>query len=602
MHPFLKLDIMNQEERDKVAEFFQPLIDEFGDELKSVILTGSAVRNERVEGSDIDLLVLMDDHVEEFDKKDLKKAKKMLKQVQDRAQEEGYDLHIQPPKPISNWYSLLLKGRPWAITSMIYSQPIYDPDKFQETTQKMIRNSEPKSTNRRADKLEKEVGEHFEKADEKLRKGFQTIIENVNLSAKSLVKYREGKVVSDDELVRKLDELFEEELDTEKYRELTEKERKIENNHEEPSFTELEQFSEKAVELIKQLEENFETELGEFRKELVDQTLKEIEESCKVLLEEKDIEYEEDEVFERFKEGVIQKGVLSQDYWKLIQETRSLKEEELEDIDEKSIYHPIIGLREFESAVNNIIEKDLFESFELHSESDTAQITPINEYEEKMLEKFDSIRGVYIVSQEHLLETDSVTVVLLIEDDGEEEKIREYARKVENEIGEEHGFNIHTETEKLIEYWSELQNGDEELIYEVKSCIVSYDANGLLESTQKLVDKGKLPDTIPRIRATMKKTTLQSVMPVKKVKKESLKEYYNGVIKLGQSKLLRKGITPPVQKKVPETLEQELLETADTTQEEIDIIQETISLFKAREYGKEDQIPAEKLDEIRKQF
>jgi predicted nucleotidyltransferase len=589
---------MKGEEVEKIKEFFLPLIEKFEDELKCMIVTGSAVRKERVEGSDIDIIILLDDHSEEYEKKDKKKTQKILKKIERKAGKEDYDLHIQPPKTVSGWYSVLLQGKPWAITSMMFSKPLYDPDGFQKTTREIIRNTNPKSTEKRAEKLENQAKKRFEKAEKRLNKGFKTIFENVKRTAKIFVKYREDRIISDRELENNLDNLLGDKIDTKEFRNLQKTVQQMKNRTHEPRFKELEEVSETAVELIKQLQQGFESELGEFQKQMINQTTEEIEESCKLLLEDKDIDYSEDEVFEKFREEVIDKGILNNEYWNIIKKTQHVKKESGE-IDEESIYQTVAGLRELETAINSLIERDLFESFELHSDTDEARITPINELEEKMLDRYgDNIKGVYVVSTGNLLETDSATVVITV--DSNAQKVKKVANQIELEIGEEHGFNIHTNVEEITSYWQRLQEGEEELVYEIKSSIVSYDPNGLIESTQKLVDKGKIPDTIPNIKKSIKQEALKSVMPVRKIKRECLKEYYNAAIKLGQSKLLRKGINPPVQKKVPQKMGENLIKTEETTQKEIDTIQKTINLFKNREYGKEDEIPAEKLDKIKK--
>lgn len=591
---------MNQEDLDAIRELFQPLINQHKELLKSIIITGSAVRKERVEGSDIDILVILDDHIEDFEEKDKKKAQRIIKEIQDSAKERGYNLHIQPPKTVSVWYSLLLSGKPWAITSMIYSQPIYDPDGFQETTQEMIKKTKPKSTRERAEELRKQVEEHIEKSEEKLEKGFQDVFRNVNKSAKLLIKYEEGRVFKINGTDHNPEDLIGDKLDIDRYVELRTDINNLNSEDKQISFQKLEETSEIAVDLIKQLQESFESELEEFHRELVKQTLEEIKESCKVLLEEKDADYSEENLFRRFKEEIIEEGILSEEYWSLIKNSKELREEP-ENIDEESIYHTVSGLREFETAANSLIERDLFQSFELHTDTDNARLTPMNEFEEKLLSRYRGhIKALYAVSKENLFETDSATVVLIT--DSKTEEIRETAKKLEVEIGEEHGFNIHTELEEINKYWERLQDGEEELIYEIKSCLVGYDPKGLLESTKKLVNQGELPNTIPGIKKSMKKQTLKSVIPVKKIKQDCLKEYYNAAIKLGQAKLLEEDIKPPVQKKVAKRMKEELLKDGNTTKEEIEMIQETIELFKNREYGKKDEISSEKIDIIRRKL
>jgi predicted nucleotidyltransferase len=590
---------MKKEQIEKLRELLNPLIGELGDKLNSIIITGSAVRKERVEGSDIDLLILLNDHHQNFSKEDKKKAQKIAMTISQSAEEQGLDLHIQPPKTVSNWYSLLLKGRPWAITSMIHSQPIYDPKNFQETCQNMIQETDPGSPEERAEKLKKEYREHIQNAEEKLKEGFTKILENVDRSAKLLIEYESGRSISDDEIDEKIGEYIEDPNDREKYENLRETVKAIENEDREPNFTELEEISKKGLELINRFNKAFKSEIEEMKKTIVEQSIEEIRESCKVLLEEENIEYEGGKALEKFEEEIIEPGILSGEYWSIIEST--IKNKDRSELTEESVYHTVSGLRELETAINSLMERDLFESFKLQSDTKEARITPVNEFEERLLENYDSeIISVYVLSKEHLLETESANLIIIT--DSKKDKIIEKANQIEKEIAEEHGFNIHSETRKIQNQWKKLQDGKENLIYEIKTAIVSYDPQNFTKSIKKLVKQGKISETIPNVKKGLESHKIKTILPIKEIKEECLSEYYKASIKKGQAELLKEDITPPVQKKVPDRLEEELLDEAKLSRDKIEAIHDTIKLYKQNEYGNIEQLKAEKMEDIRKEI
>lgn len=588
---------MDSGELEEIENLFSPLVEDYEDILKSIIIYGSAVRKERVEGSDIDVLVIVDDNSENLEESDLKEIKEDQETIKQKGEEKGYELHIQPPKPVSNWLNLLIQGRPWSVTAIKYSESIYDPQNFQSTLQKMVRSTSPESETERSLNLLQQAESDIQKTQKLLENSFEQLVENIRSSGRTYLKFHDVHTTEDEEIINGLESHG---INLDFFREILELEEKIISNKRDLSFKELEAYAKKSLEFINEVNSALEEDIKDIREEVEIQAFKEMKESCKVLLEGLEIKYTEDNMFEKVREQIVKENILSEEYWKFIKETRKRKDEEISD--QRPIYRPLAELRDFETAVDNILNNEFYKSFELRSNSETAQITPINEYENNITQKFEEIEGLYVLTKENLLETKSATLVLLVDDTEESRinKIKEYSDSLENRIGKEHGFNIHTETLRLTEFWRKVQRGEEKMIYEVKIGIVSYDPKGLLSSTEKLVKQGKIRNTVPNVISEFEETKIDILIPLEKIREEALEKYYKASIKIGQAVLLQKGIAPPVQKKVPEVLlESEAVKEGSITERDVKNIERIIETYKDKEYGKLEEFETSQLDKMR---
>lgn len=587
---------MNEEELNEVRNLFSEVIEEFGDGIKSIFVYGSAARKELVQGSDIDILVILDDNADIYDEEYHKSVDKALQVLKKKNKDREFELHIQPAKTLSSWYSLLLKGVPWSITAVKYSLPVYDPERFQSNLKDLIEASDPGSVTGRAEKLEEDAREYWEAAEDILKDAFSDVLRNVDHSAKTLLYY---KNISEDGSVKEGLEDIGGSSEAEKYIELSEKEENIREKEGQPFFTDLESFSQDALKLIKDLQNIFEGDVKDFRNKVVDQAYEEVRGSCKIILDKKDVSYTDENVLDKFKEEFVESNKLDDNYWNILEDIEAQRNDKNVESAE-SVYRTVAGLREFESALNDFIEIDLFEVYDEDQELTSSQITPINEFEEMILENFETVKGVYVLSSENLLESDSANVVLLV---GEKEKtdLNNFVKDKKEEIYKEHGFKIYSDVETVSNFWDRIQAGDEELIYEVKSALISYDHIGLLESLDKLIERGEIEGTIPHVKNNISSSSVRALLPVKKAEKKCLEKYYKAVIKFGQAQIVKTGSDPPVQKKVPIVLEQNIDKIDGIREDDVDLLEDVIRTYKDLEHGKEVEIDFESMDKIRRE-
>lgn len=118
--------------------------------VKAVWVYGSIVKKKNVKTSDIDLLVLVDDTVENLD---VDKVGAVTKAIEIAAEKKKLKIHFQPPKKLTLWWGLVRTGEPWTITALRNSVILYDPSGYATLLKKLLQKGEVYSTEQRAEKL-----------------------------------------------------------------------------------------------------------------------------------------------------------------------------------------------------------------------------------------------------------------------------------------------------------------------------------------------------------------------------------------------------------------------------------------------------------------
>lgn len=110
--------------RDIAMDFAEKVYKTFDNLVKAVILFGSAAKNQAVAGSDIDIIVIVDDSTYRFDEKFVLWYREELGKI---VQTNPYksDLHINTIK-ISTWWDDLLRGDPTVVNIIRYGESLID--------------------------------------------------------------------------------------------------------------------------------------------------------------------------------------------------------------------------------------------------------------------------------------------------------------------------------------------------------------------------------------------------------------------------------------------------------------------------------------------
>jgi len=114
--------------RDIAMDFAQKVVEKFSNLVKAVILFGSTAKNQATIGSDIDVIIIVDDATINFDEKFVMWYRDELGKIVS-ANPYKKDLHINTVKT-TTWWEDLVKGDPTVINVIRYGDPLIDVGGF----------------------------------------------------------------------------------------------------------------------------------------------------------------------------------------------------------------------------------------------------------------------------------------------------------------------------------------------------------------------------------------------------------------------------------------------------------------------------------------
>lgn len=611
---------MDERQRGRIEELCQPLIDEMGPYLQAIWIYGSATRKDKVEGSDIDILVLLDDTKKDFSKETVQKAKSILKGIDDEAPED-LDLHFQPPKLLSKWWELLISGEPWVLTSMEDAQPIYDGSGYIHLTRELLRGGQMHGTEQRAHKL-------LKRSRKKIKKTRRLLLEDVTSellramseAAQANLMYYGHPPPSPDKIGDELQETFVDDEDllprqaVEDYRDLYRLTERIDHGRlTEFSGRELDEYLSKAFRFIKAMRELFEELEQQKQENLITESHNEMIELCREALDEKGVSVptEDEAVLRAFKETFVEEGLISDEHWEAVKKIEGVKDAleagKLEEMSEDEIYSSRVHLRDFESTVSNLLQdhEELPEPLEDQEDvqDDVTSITAIKEYTDQLLSEYeDVIKAVWILSSEDLKEATDVTAIILYndldDDDNRGESLEKRSRSLGAEIRSEQSIDIHPSFYRLSDYWNLIRHGSPVTFTEIREGIPVYDPSGFFLPLKKLLKNGKIPGTKEAMRSLIVKAPKRLMRVRDKYKAQILEQLYNAVVDAGQAALIIHGIAPPVQKRLPSELRTHLVPEGVMTENDVERVEDIITYWKDYEHGDIDRIKGEDLDKF----
>ena len=118
--PTLKL----VKESDIAMDFAQKVSEKFDKMIKSVVLFGSTVKESRTSGSDIDIIILLDDSSVKFDQELIAWYREELGKIVATNPYKS-ELHINTVR-LTTWWQDLLRGDPVVMNIIRYGEPLVD--------------------------------------------------------------------------------------------------------------------------------------------------------------------------------------------------------------------------------------------------------------------------------------------------------------------------------------------------------------------------------------------------------------------------------------------------------------------------------------------
>ncbi len=620
---------MDSQQLQEIDDMFQPVKDEAGPVLKAVMIYGSAARKEHVSGSDIDILVIVDDTHPKFDKKQYDAVKQQVREVEDDAPDE-FDLHIQPPKPLSKWWDLLISGEPWAVTSMRDAQPVYDPSGYIRLTQRLLREGELHGTEERAQRLVKRSREKYMKTRRLLLEDVTSeLLQAMTESAQAVLMYYGRPPPSPDHVAAELETAFveDEELLSQQavqdYRSFYALTERIDHGRlTEFTASEMDEYLQQAMAFIKAMATLFDKLETRKHEDIVTSAHDEALTLCERALAEEGVNLptDEDATLERFKAVFVESGDVSEEYWRLLQQIMETKDAldrgDLKDMADEDIYASRAHLQDFRSAVDNVLsgneepvlldtaEQDGTENTHTGT-ADTEKPSVVDQVKaccDDVLDHYDDVvKAIWLLTVEDLAETDTVTLVVLFDDVAAEdvtlEDFEETVQTITAAFNAEHDITVNPTFYAVSDYWNLVRHGSPVTFAEIREGIPVYDPAGFYLPLKKLLDAGKIPGTKEAMRSLLMNAPKRTMKVEKQYRGKILEHLYNAVVDAGQAALLVHGVSPPVQKKLADELETHLVSDDALSSRDVERCDTVISLWKQYEYGEVEKLEGETLDE-----
>lgn len=594
-----------------------PLKEELDDYLKAVWVYGSTARQEQTEGSDIDILVLLDDTADGFEKKDYQQAKELTKTLEEK--NEDLDLHFQPPKLLSHWWELIISGEPWAVTAIKDAQVLYDDSGYIALTKQLLDAGEMHGTYERAQRL-------MERSREKVRETNQLMLEDITSellsamteAARAVLMYYGNPPPAPSRIGDQLKETFVEKEDLLPQQAVDDyigfykvTEKIAHGSMTDVSGGELDRYIDESIRFIRamaklfdELEERKQQHIVEVSHEKAIELVQDALES-----EGKSVPSDEDDLIEQFKTVFVEEGMISEEYLDILKSIRETKEivdsQGVDELPEKDIYSSRVHLRDFESALSTVINESIDpEIVTEQSSSSEGSIAPFKEYCDTLLQgQKQAVKAVWLLSKEDLTETDDATVIILYDDlsnEGYSQKmsLKTRAQEAATKLSTEHGITIHPTFYDLTDYWNLVRHGSPVTYSEIRQGVPLYDPTGFFLPLKKLLDKGKIPGTKEAMRSLISKAPRRINKIEKKYKAQVIEQMYNAVVDAGQALLIVHGVAAPIQKDVPDTLEQHLVPKGVLSERDVEQCRKVIANWKDYEHDEIERIDGDLLESV----
>ena len=377
-----KLQDMREKSRERrmeaAQEFSDKLNEKLGDKVKCVAVWGSVAKGEHGRESDIDTLVILDDTKLQKDVPDDAK-KKIQKKVTDLAKETDDRITIQYFPFLTEFWDSLRKGEPLAIEAVRNGEPVYDTGLFMPA-KRLLQRGKISGTQESVRKRLKVGAAGYKKAEKNVKSSVPHKLEQAMASAGQAPIMLAGKNPPAKENVPEvLEEMFVEEgMLEQEYADMAEDihdfGNKGEKHPEEVTGEEVDEHLEKTDDFIRRMHQLV-SEMGARKKvqNLVDD-YKQFLKANVAMLKSQGVEPPEDK--DDLPSVVEENLDVDEEHIEMFEKWYSIiekvKEEDLDEVNEKELYELKNGSREFISEVG----QDLREMKETEAEEMAPDVDP----------------------------------------------------------------------------------------------------------------------------------------------------------------------------------------------------------------------------------
>ncbi|MFH1376790.1 MAG: nucleotidyltransferase domain-containing protein [Candidatus Woesearchaeota archaeon] len=208
---------------NKIKKSFKPFL-KFGSAIKLIYLYGSVTKKYKPT-SDIDILIVID-NTKQLKESKIKNIEKTAAKITKDFKKMGMDLHIQPLKPLSLWWKILIDGEPWMITSIKNSIVIQDKDNLMKEIKQFIKKKTVYSREERAEKL-LERAEKFHSENRDLLLDTISLLSNAATESAQILLLFDNKIIFNKEkILESLKKKYSKEINLGTYQEIIDLEKK----------------------------------------------------------------------------------------------------------------------------------------------------------------------------------------------------------------------------------------------------------------------------------------------------------------------------------------------------------------------------------------
>ena len=304
------------------GKYLMPAIEKSKGKIKAVWIYGSSARGEAKKGSDIDVMVILDDVEKKITAKDADDVMAEFRKFSEQAKKDGWILHFQRPRTLTAWWDLLRSGEPWALTGMKDCYVVYDPAGFVEPIKRLLNEGRMSATRERAMELMKRVYSRKEELNRIRDEIASEILLAMVESAQAVLMYMGRPPASPDSISRELKKLAKKGMIDEKYHLYYATFYKMCKSSERSGrpieLEELEEQMEKAKEFLKAMEELFSKLEKEKQETIIEESFEAAKKSLKKVARKFKLRGNEKEIVENIRK-LVEEGKLSKYYLDLLE-------------------------------------------------------------------------------------------------------------------------------------------------------------------------------------------------------------------------------------------------------------------------------------------
>ncbi len=204
-----------------LKELSKVLVERYGSKIKAIWTYGSYARGTMNSGSDIDILILLDDVSQKIGvavQNDIFTFAQFIGNKIKKENKIKNEFHFQPPRTLTDWWDLLRSGEPWVYTGMHDAKILYDPSGFVEPIKRLLNEGRIYATKEKSIALLRRAKSRYESLHKKILIDVMSKILRVMVeTSQAVLMYYGEPPLYDEMLLSKMKYLADKKLIKDKY-------------------------------------------------------------------------------------------------------------------------------------------------------------------------------------------------------------------------------------------------------------------------------------------------------------------------------------------------------------------------------------------------